>query len=136
MGSKREWVCGTYRAYFEEPDRLIVHAGPTSHEAAQFMVELYRELSTERPFHLLVTVAGAPLTMEARSYFRQHLRQEWFRSVFFIGAGMVERAMGKALYAGGVFIRGWTAAIHYVETEAEARAGVALLRAKQEPQLV
>ncbi|HLK99271.1 MAG TPA: hypothetical protein VK539_01760 [Myxococcaceae bacterium] len=131
MEPRREWVSGTCRAYFEEPDVLLVHPGPTSLETAQFLVELYRELGTRRPLFLLLKVEGDPLSMEARGYFRQHLRTEWFRCVFIIGASIMTRALGKALYAGGVFVRAWTAAVYYVDTEEEARTRVAQLRAEQ-----
>jgi len=131
MESKREWVFGACRASLEEPDVLLVEPGPTSLEVARFLVELYRELGTQRPFFLLVKAVGNPLTVEARGYFRQHLRTEWFRAAFLIGAGIRVRAMGKALYVGGIFIRAWKADIHYVDTEEEARARVAQLRAEQ-----
>ena len=131
MESRREWAFGACRAYFEEPDILLVEPGPTSLEVARFLVDLYRELGTQRPLFLLVKVAGSPLTMEARGYFRQHLRSEWFRASFHIGAGVLDRAMSKALYAGGIFIRAWTAKIYYVDTEEEARARLAQLRAEQ-----
>ncbi len=130
MESRREWAFGPCRVYFEEPDLLVVHPGHTSLEVARFLVDLYRELGIQRPLFLLVRIGGLPLTMEARGYFRQHLRSEWFRSVFFIGAGIMDRAMGKALYAGGIFIRAWKADIYYVDTEEEARARVIQLRAE------
>ena len=134
MEPKREWVFGDCRASFEEPDLLLVEPGPTSLEVARFLVDVYRELGTQRPFFLLVKVGESPLSVEARGYFRQHLRSEWFRASFLIGAGVMVRAVGKALYAGGIFIRAWTAKIYYVDTEEEARARVTQLRAEQESQ--
>jgi len=130
MEPQREWVFGACRVYLEEPDVLLVHPGPTSLEVAQFLVELYRELGTRRPLFLLLKIGGDPLSMEARGYFRQHLRSEWFRCVFIIGASIMVRAVAKALHAGGVFIRAWTATMYYVDTEEEARAHVARLRAE------
>jgi len=134
MESKREWVFGACRVVLEEPDVLLVNPGPTSLEVARFLVDLYRELGSQRPLFLIVMIKGHPLTMEARGYFRQHIHTEWFRSVIFIGAGIMERALGKALYAGGVFIRAWKADIYYVHTEEEARVRLSQLRAKQEAQ--
>ncbi|HEX8702636.1 MAG TPA: hypothetical protein VF815_27630 [Myxococcaceae bacterium] len=129
---QREWQVGPHRARFEEPDVLIVQlTGPTDLEHAHGLVEVYREVGTRQPMFAVLHVKDSPVNAAARKYFTQQIRSEWYQAIIFVGAGVVERAMGKALTVALLFAGKWTAEFLYADTEAQARELIAKVRAKK-----
>jgi len=129
---QREWQVGPHRAHIEEPDVLIVQLnGPTDLEHARGLVEVYQEVGTRQPMFAVLKVKGSPVDAAARKYFSQHLRSEWYHAIIFVGAGMVERAMGKAMTVALYFAGRWTAEFLYADTEEQARELIAQVRAKK-----
>jgi hypothetical protein len=131
LAIQREWAVGPHRAHLEEPDVLIVRmSGPADLKDAQGLTEVYREVGTQQPVYLLLNVKGSPVDAAARKYFTQNVRTEWYHAIIFVGAGVVERAMGKAIMAALHFAGRWKAEFLYADTEEEAREFVAQRRAK------
>ncbi len=129
---QREWQVGPHRAHFEDPDVLIVRmSGPTSLENARGLVEVYREVGTRQPMFCVLNVKDSPVSADARKYFTQQLRSEWYHAIIFVGAGVLERAMGKAMTVAFYFTNKWTAEFLYADTEEQARGLIAQARAKQ-----
>jgi len=129
---QREWQVGPHQARFEEPDVLVVQMnGPTELEHARGLVEIYREVGTRQPMFSILNVKGSPVDAAARKYFTQQLRSEWYHAIIFVGAGMVERAMGKAMTVALYFAGKWTAEMLYADTEEQARELIAQVRAKK-----
>jgi hypothetical protein len=129
---QREWAVGPHRAHLEEPDVLIVNiSGPTDLEHARGLVEVYREAGTRQPLFAVLNVKDAPIDAAARKYFTQNIRSAWFHAIIFVGAGVLERAMGKAMTVALYFAGKWTAEFMYTDTEAQARERIAQLRAKR-----
>jgi hypothetical protein len=132
---QREWQIGPHRAHFEEPDVLIVQMnGPTDLEHARGLVEIYREVGTRQPMFAVLNVKGSPVDAAARKYFTQQIRSQWYHAIIFVGAGMVERAMGKAMTVALYFAGKWTAEFLYADTEEQARELIAQVRAKKASQ--
>ncbi len=129
---QREWQVGPHRAHFEEPDVLIVRMnGPTNLEHARGLVEVYREVGTRQPMFSVLNVKDSPVNAAARKYFTQQLRTEWYHAIIFVGAGVVERAMGKAMTVALYFAGKWTAEFLYADTEEQAHELIAKVRAKK-----
>jgi hypothetical protein len=129
---QREWEVGAHRVYFEDPDVLILRtSGPTGLEDARGLVEVYRQVGTQQPMFAVLNVKDSPVDAAARKYFSQNLRPEWYHAIIFVGAGMVERAMGKAMTVALYFAGKWTAEFLYADTEEQARELIARVRAKQ-----
>ena len=127
-----EWSIGQHREDFEEPDLLVGKmGGPVNLEDAKALTEIYRELGTRRPIFVIVDVKDSPANAEARSYFTQQLRQEWFRGVVFVGAGMLEKAIGKAMTVAFYFTGKWKSEFLFAETLEEARTLVDRMRTRQ-----
>jgi len=130
MTQQRQWAFGVCRARFEEPDLLLLHyGGLTGLEDARRTIELYREVGTERPFFALIDIARASLTPEAWDCLAREGRPEWFRGIIFIRAGVVQKAVTKALGLALQAVGKWTLSFHFVDTEEAARALADTLRA-------
>lgn len=123
---------GRHRAHFEEPDLLVLKlGGPVGIEDAKVLTELYRELGTRQPFFAIIDVRGAPADAEARSYYTREVHLDWFRGVVYVGTGVIERAIGKAMAVAFSFAGRWKTEFLYANTVEEARGLIDRLRAKQ-----
>ncbi len=132
MTALREWTVGKHRLYLEEPDLLIVKmGGHTDLDAAKGLVEIYRELGTRKPFFGILDVTHSPADAEARGYFTREFKHEWTRGIVYVGAGVVERAVGKAMAVAFYFTGKWKAEFLWTNTMDEARALIQQMRAKQ-----
>jgi hypothetical protein len=132
MVPQREWVVRKHKAHFEEPDLLIVKMnGSTDLEDAKGLTEIYRELGTQQPFFVIVDVTNSLTDSEARGYFAKHIDLAWFRAILFVGTGMVEKALGKAMMAAFSFTGRSKTEFMFPATLEEARALLDKLRAKQ-----
>lgn len=132
MSVSREWVVGKHKAHLEEPDLLIVKmGGHAGLEDAKGLTEIYRELGTRQPFFAIVDVTNSPADAEARSYFTKQVKLEWFRASIYVGAGVVEKAITKAMTVAFYFTSKAKTEILYAGTMEEARALVDKVRVKQ-----
>jgi hypothetical protein len=132
LAIQHEWQVGPHRAHFEEPDLLIVQMnGPTDVEHARGLTEVYRETGTRQPIFAVLKVKDSPIDAAARKHFTQNVRTEWFHAIIFVGAGVLERAMGKAMTVALYFSGKWKAEFRYTDTEEQARELITQLRAKQ-----
>jgi hypothetical protein len=123
MAAQREWTFGTIRVSFEPPELVVAKfLGPPGLEEARRLVHLYKELGTQRPFFLIVDMAGTTLDKAARDYLTQHLRLEWLLGVVYVGAGLVQKVATR-LMAFAVSVAG-TSNLDFLfaQTEAKARA--------------
>jgi hypothetical protein len=125
MTAQREWTFGTIRVSFEPPELVVAKfLGPTTGlEEARSLVHLYRELGSQRPFFLIVDMAGATLDKAARDYLTQHLRLEWLLGVVYVGAGLVQKVVTR-LMAFAVSLAAGKSSLDFLfaQTEAKARA--------------
>lgn len=130
--AKREWTIGTHRVWLEPPDVLVVKYDGNVHlEAARQVIDIFREVSAQTPFHALIHFGGATLHKDARDHMVQHARAEWFKGIIGVGGTMVQRAVSKAMMV-GLYITGkWTVESDFVETEEQARAALTQQRAKR-----
>jgi hypothetical protein len=128
---RTEWSFGRHQARFAPPDLLWVRFnGPTSFEEAKASVDICQEVGSVQPFFLLIDVGESTIDAKSRDYIVQSLKQEWFRGIIYIGLGMVQRAMAKALVVALYFTR-WRVDIDFVATEQDALALLAKKREKR-----
>lgn len=129
---KREWTIGRHQVWLEPPDVLVVKYDGDVHLAdAQRVMEIFREVSAQTPFHAMVHFGGATLHKDARDHMVQQARAEWFKGVIGVGGNMVQRAVSKAMMV-ALYITGkWTIESDFVETEEQARAALTRQRAKR-----
>ncbi|WP_224245476.1 hypothetical protein [Hyalangium gracile] len=133
MAVRREWTIGSHRAHFEEPDLLVMkYNGKFNLEEARLVVELYREVGTQRPFFLLADITGAEIASDARKHLTDQIKPEWFRGIVYAGASPVMRAVGKAMAVTFYFTGKWSTPFEFTATAEEARALIARLREKQQ----
>jgi hypothetical protein len=123
-----EWKFGKHHAHFEQPDLLWLRfKGPTTFEEAKTTVDICQEVGAVQPFFLMVDVGESTIDAKSRDYIVQTLKQEWFQGIIYIGLGMVQRAMAKALVVALYFTR-WRVEIDFVATEQDARSLIAKKR--------
>lgn len=129
---KREWTIGKHQVWLEPPDVLVVKYDGDVHLAdAQRVMEIFREVSAQTPFHAMVHFGAATLHKDARDHMVQQARAEWFKGVIGVGGNMVQRAVSKAMMV-ALYITGkWTIESDFVETEEQARAALTRQRAKR-----
>lgn len=131
MDIQREWAFGPHKAHFEEPDLLIVRmGGQTGLADAQALTELYRELGTQRPFFAIINVKDSSTDAAARSYFTREINLDWFLGVVYVSAGVIEKALGKAMTVAFYFTGRTKTDFLYAPTLEEARILVDQMRAK------
>jgi hypothetical protein len=122
MTAPREWAFGTHRATFEPPDLVVAwFHGTCRLEDAQRAIDIYREVGSQQPFFLIVDTTYATLDKEARDYLTQNVRPEWLLGVVYVGAGLVQRAVTKALAIALSATGKWTIDFLFARTLEEAR---------------
>ena len=124
MAAQREWTFGTIRVSFEPPELVVAKfVGPTTGlEEARSLVHIYKELGSQRPFFLIVDMAGSTLDKAARDYLTQHLRLEWLLGVVYVGAGLVQKVATRVM-AFAISVAGRSSLdFLFAQTEAKARA--------------
>lgn len=129
---KREWMIGKHQVWLEPPDVLVMKYDGDVHLAeAQRVMDIFHEVGTQTPFHLLIHFGEATLHKDARDHMMQRARAEWFKGVIGVGGTMVHRAVSKAMMV-ALYITGkWTMESDFVETEEQARAALTRQRAKR-----
>lgn len=131
MTLRREWSSAEFRGYFEAPDLLLAtFTGDVDLETARQASEMYREAAASGPCFAILDITGSSISAEAREHFIQALGPEWFRAVIYVGAGVVQRTMTKAMMLAFYFTGKWKPEFHFADSEAEARALVEALREK------
>lgn len=129
---QREWSLGPHQVRFEEPNLLLVTmGGPTHLEDAKALTEVYREVGTQRPFFAIINVKDSPADAAARSHFTKEINLEWFLGVVYVGAGVIEKAVGKAMAVAFYFTSRPRIDFLFTETVEEARILVDRMRAKR-----
>lgn len=132
MTQQREWASATFRGHFEAPDLLVAtFSGHVDLEGARQASEMYRQAAEQGPCFALIDITGSTISADARDHFVKTLGPEWFRAVIYVGAGVVQRTMTKAMTLAFYFTGKWKTEFHFADSEAEARALVAKLREKQ-----
>jgi hypothetical protein len=130
----RTWTFGTHTARFEQPDLLLLHfKGPTTVEDAQRTVELLRSCASNGPIFFVANVADSSIDGKARKHLTDNVDLGWLRGIVYVGAGTLQRTMSKAILVALYITRKWTHDMEFVSTDAEARARIAELRARQSP---
>jgi hypothetical protein len=134
MAHEREWHFGTHHAWFESPDVLWTKIkGETTHQDGVVLLELYRELGSQRPIFVVTDLTEATsVDMRARDHVSWNLRITWFRGAAYIGAGLVQRAVASSMSFLHSLTGKQTPTLAFVSTEAEARAFIAQERASQD----
>lgn len=130
MSEEREWKLGAHHARFEAPDTLWLKVqGPITHEAASWVMSLFRELGSQGAFIVVADVAGnTTIDAEGRRYLSEHLEPEWFVAIIYIGARLIHRAAAKGIGLVYALIGKRTNPVYFVSSEAEARETIARLR--------
>jgi hypothetical protein len=132
MVQTRDWQLGEHLVRFEVPDILLFKLrGPLRYEDARRITTIYREVAAQGPVFTIADVSDTSIDKEARAYFAEHLRPEWYRSIALIGASLLQRAAIKSILVGLYLRGGWELFPEFVESEAQARAYSARKRAQQ-----
>ncbi|WP_164017898.1 hypothetical protein [Pyxidicoccus trucidator] len=107
MTNRREWVFGTHRAHFEEPDVLFVDfSGPTVLEDAKRLLSIVQEVAADQgPVFVILDIDGSTIDKPAREAFSQLANPEWLRGVVYVGTNRLQMASAKAV-AFGLYLTG------------------------------
>lgn len=129
---KREWSIGKHRVWLEPPDVLVVkYDGDVRLADAQRVIDIFREVGSQAPFHAVIHFGEATLEKDARAHMMQEARAEWFKGVVGVGGSMVQRAVSKTMMV-ALYITGkWPVESDFVETEEQARAAITRQRSKR-----
>ncbi len=137
MSESREWKVGDTTVRFEPPDLVWVHTrGRATLEDAIHLLEIYRELGQRRPILIVSDLSEATtLDLEGGRYLSEHVQPEWIQGTIYIGARLLHRAVAKGI-ALAVHLSGRAEAsalskVHFVSSEAEARALIARMHVER-----
>jgi hypothetical protein len=134
MAAQTQWSFGAHAAHFEQPDILVVKfKGATSFEEAKHSVDICQELGGRQPFYLIMDVSDSTIDPKSREYISRSLKPEWFHGIIYVGLGMAQRAMAKAILLALYFTGKWNVPVDFVPTEDAARA--LILRKREQGQL-
>ncbi len=128
MERLREWKFGTHQAYFEAPDFLCFKfEGATKPEHAQSTIDICREVGEGGPYFIVLDVSKSSIDKAGRDVLTQQMRPEWFKCLYYVGAGPVQRAMIKALLLVLLFSEKWkNIEVEFVDSEKRAGELIAL----------
>ncbi|MDY7230262.1 hypothetical protein [Hyalangium rubrum] len=130
MAEPREWRFGLQYLRLEPPNVLWMKChSTTTLEEAHRVLEVLREQGSQRPLIGVVDVRGAMLDSEVGNLLAREMKPQWFRAIIYVGAGFLQKALIKTLVVALYFNHRWTREIRYADSEEEARALVAQLRA-------
>jgi hypothetical protein len=136
MGVQTEWKFGAHAARLEPPDVLVVRfRGPTSFEEAKRSVEICQEVGSRRPFYLVMDVSDSTIEPKSREYISRSLKAEWFHGILYVGLGLAQRAMAKAILLALYFTGKWSVEVDFVSTAEEAHALILRKRAQRVAQV-
>ncbi|NMO17658.1 STAS/SEC14 domain-containing protein [Pyxidicoccus fallax] len=123
MGARKEWKFGAHVARLEQSDVLVVSfSGPTSFDEARRSVEICEELGSLQPFYLVMDVSDSTIDTKSREYISRNLKAEWFHGILYVGLGLAQRAMAKAILLALYFTGKWSVEVDFVPTEQAAHA--------------
>ncbi len=106
MTHGREWVFGTHRAHFEEPDILCVDfQGATGLEDAKRLLSIVQEVAVKGPVFVILDIDGSTIDKPAREHFSQLSNPDWLRGVVYVGTNRLQLASAKAV-AFGLYLTG------------------------------
>ncbi len=131
MEEERAWKLDAHQARFEAPDTLwMKFQGPISLEASTWVVNVFRELGSQRAFIVAADVAGSTdIDPEGRRYASEHMEPDWFVAIIYIGARLIHRAAAQGIGLVYTLLGKRTNPVYFVSSEAEARDIIARLRA-------
>ncbi len=94
-----KWTFHAHEAWFDPPDTVwITFHGRTELEDVQWAAGLFRQLAERGgPIFISSDVRDSSIGAEARNYIVRETRPEWIRAALYIGSGLAQRAMGKAI---------------------------------------
>jgi hypothetical protein len=122
MAYRREWVFGTHRAHFEEPDILYVDFdGPTTVEDGKSLLSILQEAASQGPVFVVAEIEGSSIDKATRELFSQQARPEWVRGLIYVGVGPLLRAGAKAVAFGLYFTGKWKGDVEFVDSAQAAR---------------
>ena len=133
MAAQTEWKFGAHTAQLEGTDVLVVKfSGATSFEEAKRSVDICEEVGSRQPFFLVMNVSDSTIDPKSREYISRSLKAEWFHGIIYVGLGLAQRAMAKAILLALYFTGKWSVDVDFVPTEEAARA---LIQGKRERQV-
>lgn len=131
MAERREWVFGTHRVHFEEPDVLFVDFnGATGLEDAKRVISIVLEVAAQGPVFVVVDIDGSTIDKAARDYFSKESSPERLRGVIYVGSNRLQIASAKAV-AFALYLTGKLKGdVDFVTTMQAARELIERKRAK------
>ena len=131
MAEQREWVFGTHRAHFEEPDVLLVDFnGAVVLEDAKRVISLLLEVATQGPVFIVVDIDNSTIDKAARDCFSKETSPERLRGVIYVGSHRLQMASAKAV-AFALYLTGKLKGdVDFVTTMKAAREIIERKRAK------
>ncbi|QAT82088.1 hypothetical protein EJ065_0481 [Corallococcus coralloides] len=131
MANHREWEFGAHRAYFEEPDLLVLKFnGPSKMEDSKKVLEICQEASKNGPVFVISDVSTSSIDKDSRELLVAQAKAEWFRGHVYLGTGPLQRAGAKALMLALYFTGKWTVDVDFADSEKDARDLIAKKRAQ------
>ncbi|WP_147444125.1 MULTISPECIES: hypothetical protein [Corallococcus] len=131
MPERREWVFGTHRVHFEEPDVLFVDFnGATGLEDAKRLLSIVQEVALQGPVFVVVDIDGSTIDKAAREHFSKESSPERLRGVVYVGSHRLQIASAKAV-AFALYLTGRLKGdVDFVTSEQAARELIERKRAK------
>ncbi len=127
-----KWTFNAHEAHFEPPDVVwIKWHGKTELEDVRWAANLYRQLATARgPLYIASDVRDASISADARNYIAREAKPEWFRVALYMGAGLPQRAMGKAINLALMLLGKPTVEMVFVDDVVQMREWIERRRAR------
>jgi len=123
MAAQTEWKFGAHAARLEQSDVLVVKfSGSTSFEEAKRSVDICQEVGSRQPFFLVMDVSDSSIDPKSREYISRSLQAEWFQGIIYVGLGLAQRAMAKAILLALYFTGKWNVEVDFVPTREAAHA--------------
>ena len=128
MEESREWTVGNHHIRFEPPDVLwaTVRGWITAEDAPKW-VEIILEVTATGSVNCVVQMEemeGFPqprLSQAARQYLAKHSSSDWFKSMIFVGGGLLQRITAKGLALAMLLSGNQRFAIEFVDSPEKAR---------------
>ncbi|MBJ6760872.1 hypothetical protein DRW03_16985 [Corallococcus sp. H22C18031201] len=104
--------------------------GPVSVEDSKQIVDIARATATGEPLYLVADLGVSSLSVAPRKYLAEHINPEWFRAIVFVGGGMAQKAVTKALMVALLFTGRTRFDTEFLHSLDDARAWIDAHRAR------
>lgn len=138
MEQPKTWFVGNHEICFEPPDVLWVKVrGWITAEDAPQWVDIMREVNAAGPVNCVVQMEPMPgfpyprLSQEARQYLARNSSSDWFKSMVYVGGGLLQKITAKGLTVAMLLSGRRRFAVEFVDTQEAAREWHAKQRASQ-----